>query len=115
MEGPMSRKLVLGSAVVVMALAAGCNRSQPQDDGPASPTPPAQPADNGAEEAEARLSDARTSQANLQQIGAAFNHNPSYVLGGYVDHDGKPILSWRVALLPALGEEKLFRNFKLNE
>jgi hypothetical protein len=29
--------------------------------------------------------------------------------------DGKPLLSWRVALLPLLGEDELFRQFKLNE
>lgn len=29
--------------------------------------------------------------------------------------DGKPLLSWRVALLPYLGEEELYHQFKLNE
>jgi hypothetical protein len=29
--------------------------------------------------------------------------------------DGKPLLSWRVHLLPRLGEEKLYRKFKLDE
>lgn len=29
--------------------------------------------------------------------------------------DGKPLLSWRVAILPYLGQEELFRKFKLNE
>ncbi|MCA9065278.1 MAG: DUF1559 domain-containing protein [Planctomycetaceae bacterium] len=29
--------------------------------------------------------------------------------------DGRPLLSWRVAILPLLGEEKLFRRFRLNE
>jgi hypothetical protein len=32
-----------------------------------------------------------------------------------VSKDGKALLSWRVLLLPYLGEEKLFRAFKLNE
>jgi hypothetical protein len=29
--------------------------------------------------------------------------------------DGKPLLSWRVHLLPRLGEEELYRRFRLNE
>lgn len=31
------------------------------------------------------------------------------------DADGNPLLSWRVALLPLLGEDDLFRQFKLDE
>ena len=29
--------------------------------------------------------------------------------------DGQPLLSWRVAILPSLGEEKLYKQFKLDE
>jgi hypothetical protein len=29
--------------------------------------------------------------------------------------DGKPLLSWRVVILPHLGEEELYKQFKLNE
>ena len=29
--------------------------------------------------------------------------------------DGKPLLSWRVAILPMIGEEELYRQFKLDE
>jgi hypothetical protein len=31
------------------------------------------------------------------------------------DPDGQPLLSWRVALLPFLGQEQLYRRFKLDE
>jgi hypothetical protein len=31
------------------------------------------------------------------------------------DRDGRPVLSWRVALLPFLGEETLYKSFKLDE
>lgn len=34
---------------------------------------------------------------------------------GYADKTGKPGLSWRVALLPHLGEDALFKQFKLDE
>ena len=55
---------------------------------------------------------------NLKQIGIAI-HNyhdvnekfPAY----FLTKDGKPGLSWRVALLPYLEEDKLFKQFKLDE
>lgn len=34
---------------------------------------------------------------------------------GYSDSEGKLILSWRVAILPALGENELFAQFRLDE
>ena len=53
----------------------------------------------------------------LKQIGFAmhnyhdtFNHLPIIT-----DKDGKPLLSWRVALLPQLEEETLYKEFKLDE
>jgi hypothetical protein len=55
----------------------------------------------------------------LRQIGIALhNYNDTYhrlppaVL---YDKAGKPLLSWRVLLLPFLEEEKLFQQFKLDE
>jgi prepilin-type processing-associated H-X9-DG protein len=64
---------------------------------------------------------ARRSQCinNLKQIGLAM-HNyhavyetlpPAATLGP----DGRPLLSWRVLLLPYLGEEALYQQFKLDE
>jgi hypothetical protein len=56
---------------------------------------------------------------NLKQIGLAL-HNyheaqkafpPAAIRGA----DGKPLLSWRVAILPYLGEESLYKEFKLDE
>jgi hypothetical protein len=37
---------------------------------------------------------------------------PPYAI---TDRQGKPLLSWRVAILPYLGEEELFRQFRLDE
>lgn len=55
----------------------------------------------------------------LQKIAAAFEayrakhgHYPPAAIYG---KDGTPLLSWRVALLPYLGEEQLFKEFKLDE
>lgn len=59
-----------------------------------------------------------TSQANLQQIGVGF-HNAHDALGvfpqGVADKSGKIGLSWRVALLPFIGEGNLYKQFKLDE
>jgi prepilin-type processing-associated H-X9-DG protein len=56
---------------------------------------------------------------NLKQIGLAFNlvhdaqgHFPTAAI---TDPGGKPLLSWRVAILPALGHDSLYRQFKLDE
>jgi hypothetical protein len=56
---------------------------------------------------------------NLKQIGIAF-HGHHDDTGGLppaaiTDRDGKPLLSWRVAILPYLGEHDLYREFKLDE
>jgi len=58
------------------------------------------------------------SQNNLKQIGLgihnyldANNHMPADIL----DKNGKPILSWRVAILPYIEQDNLYRNMKLDE
>lgn len=58
------------------------------------------------------------SQKNLRQIMLAMHeyHNAHQGLpGGFADKNGKPGLSWRVALLPQLGHEPLYKQFKLDE
>jgi hypothetical protein len=56
---------------------------------------------------------------NLKQLGTAlhayhdkFGHFPP---AASYDLQGKPLLSWRVHLLPFLGEDKLYQEFHLNE
>jgi hypothetical protein len=41
-----------------------------------------------------------------------FNRLPAAAI---VDKDGKPLLSWRVAILPYLEQEALYKQFKLDE
>jgi RNA polymerase sigma factor (sigma-70 family) len=61
----------------------------------------------------------RQSAENLKKIGIAF-HNyhdtlttlPARAIYG---KDGKPLLSWRVALLPYLDQQELYQQFKLDE
>jgi hypothetical protein len=63
--------------------------------------------------------DLKTSTNNLKQIVLAFHsHSKVYfnnLPGDILDKTGKPLLSWRVAILPFLDEEKLYKEFKLDE
>ena len=59
------------------------------------------------------------SQNNLKQIGLAM-HNYEAVHGvlppaAICDKKGKPLLSWRVAILPFIEQENLYKQFKLDE
>jgi Protein of unknown function (DUF1559) len=61
-------------------------------------------------------------QNNLKQLALAF-HNQASSLGGKCfftpdigkDQTGKPLLSWRVAILPYIEQDNLYRQFRLNE
>ena len=58
------------------------------------------------------------SQNNLKQIGLAFHsaHDAFNKLPDDIrDKDEKALLSWRVAILPFIEEEKLYKEFKLDE
>jgi type II secretory pathway pseudopilin PulG len=73
------------------------------------------PAVQAAREAARRMS----SSNNLKQIALAM-HNFHDVHGHFppsatFDEDGKPLLSWRVHLLPYLEEQALYKEFKLDE
>jgi hypothetical protein len=56
---------------------------------------------------------------NLKQIGLAM-HNwhavyKTFPAAAICDKQGKPLLSWRVAILPFVEEEKLWKQFKMDE
>lgn len=56
---------------------------------------------------------------NMMQIGLAF-HNyhdtyKSFPPAVVYSQDGKPLYSWRVLILPFLGEDRLYKQFKLDE
>jgi prepilin-type processing-associated H-X9-DG protein len=59
------------------------------------------------------------SQNNLKQIGLSFhNYNDTYgrlPAQAICDPNGKPLLSWRVAILPYIEQDQLYRQFKLDE
>src|SRR6202035_2688673 len=59
---------------------------------------------------------------NLKQIGLAMhNHHdatkafPPAGISGINDPNGKPLLSWRVAILPYVEQDALYRQFDLNQ
>src|SRR5262249_18311678 len=64
--------------------------------------------------------DRTISANNLKQIGLAmpnyhdaFRNLPPAGIDSVRDRDGKPILSWRVAILPFIEQEALYRQFDL--
>ncbi|WP_165251469.1 sigma-70 family RNA polymerase sigma factor, partial [Paludisphaera soli] len=79
--------------------------ADPPPEAPAAPPPDA---------------DARVKVANLQRILIALQDYPDRFEGRFpaaaiLGPDGRPNLSWRVALLPSLGEEELYNEFHLDE
>lgn len=67
---------------------------------------------------ERRSAQAQSSN-NLKQIALAMHNYHSahkgFPLPASLATDGKPLLSWRVAILPYLGEEDLYKKFHLDE
>lgn len=63
--------------------------------------------------------DAIACMSNLQRIAMALNayaaEHGTYPTPVVTDAAGKPLYSWRVLLLPYIGESSLHANFKLNE
>ena len=92
------RIMILAAAVLVADV---CHHRSRGEDGPRAP----------------RI-DIGLSQNNLKRIGIAFHnfHRANLSLPiDLVTAEGKPLLSWRVVILPYVGEDKLYKRFKLNE
>ncbi len=65
------------------------------------------------------IEDRRVSGIRLKQIGIAM-HNyhgnfNSFPAAAICDTNGKPLLSWRVSILPFIEQDHLYRQFKLDE
>jgi hypothetical protein len=62
--------------------------------------------------------DFKKAAENMKKIGLAFHnaHEQSgHLAHDIADKDGKPLLSWRVRILPYIEEAELFKAFKLDE
>src|SRR5262249_35154173 len=57
--------------------------------------------------------------AALRQLGAAFHKyegsHGRLPAAAILGKDGKPLLSWRVAILPFIGQDELYKQFHLDE
>jgi len=89
--------------------------SRPGAAAPAAPVPQAEPK---AAERNAGAAQRALSANNLKQIMLAmhnyhdaYGHFPTDIL----DKNGKPLLSWRVAILPYIEYDALYKQFKLDE
>jgi len=114
--------LVLSGAAALLAAPLPKSPSQSQA-GSGEPEPvepavdPAKAADDPALRATDTANRAR-SDDNLKMLGLALHkyHTANNRLPANVaDKDGKPLLSWRVQLLPYLDEVKLFKEIKVTE
>ena len=122
---------------VAFALAAipACKKKKPPEPDTPSPapapgtvTPPGTPNLGGGRDSNAPHSPIFSATAEAPMRAAAANSLKQILLAlhnfhdangalpaGYADATGKPGLSWRVAVLPYLEQDGLFRQFKLNE
>jgi RNA polymerase sigma factor (sigma-70 family) len=75
-------------------------------------TPPKQA---GEDEKAARRRSAESLKALITAMHEYHDVNGHFPPAAIYDKDGKALLSWRVLLLPYLGEEKLFKEFRLDE
>jgi hypothetical protein len=104
--------LALGVALALAAAGPPTTAADP-DPEPQNPTrdEPARPADRNAKTLAA-------TRANLAKIGQAFHdfHTANNCFPNDItDGKGKPLLNWRVAILPHIGHAKLYKEFKLDE
>src|SRR5262249_53399784 len=95
------------AGVLSALLLAGCGGQMAE--GPAPDKPKGQ---GGSREMPAEV---QKSQEKLKRVGAAFHKDQVSFPLGYATQDGRLSLSWRVALLPKLGYEDLFKRFHLYE
>jgi Protein of unknown function (DUF1559) len=84
-------------------------------------TPAAAPAQNpkGEPQRDPNIHPREHSIENLKKLGLAMHNfnsaNGSLPAAASYGKDGKPLLSWRVALLPYLGQKALYDQFKLDQ
>jgi RNA polymerase sigma factor (sigma-70 family) len=131
---PIKQAMAATAAIVLCALGTWAFSTAATPQAPseplavAPPTTPAKPVADPRPTPDAKAADARerasdpkqriVSINNLKQIvlaihnyAAAYDHLPQDIC----DKDGKPLLSWRVAILPYIEGDQLYKEFKLDE
>jgi hypothetical protein len=113
----------MATGVAVLARQGSPRQPAPGSEGPApKPTAtspaPAESAPDSEPTREAEL--IVRSGANLARIAAAIHayaeaRDWTFPTQAILGADGKPLLSWRVAILPYIGEKALYAQFKLDE
>jgi hypothetical protein len=121
---PLWRALFLLASMLIAAAAmsavAADDKSDPEPAGDGSVTPaidPAKVADNVFLKIQDNRNRAQSSN-NLKQIILAvhiYYDANGFLPGDILDKDGKPLLSWRVQLLPYVEQGELYKKFKLDE
>jgi hypothetical protein len=101
---------LLGAGVLGIAAATGGGKPT------ATQSKPDEKAPDGKEDVAALR---RQSKENLTKLGTAMHEyhavHDRFPPPALSDKDGKPLLSWRVLILPYLGHKDLYRQFKLDE
>jgi hypothetical protein len=111
------------AAALALAVGASASDADPEPlsktkDEAATPAIDLEKAKKDAKLADQASRNQKASTSNLRELGLAM-HN--YHAGmnrlpvDIKDRNGKSLLSWRVALLPYLGQKKLYEEFKLDE
>ena len=118
---PTVLKLSAASVALAAAVTAGVWAAGPPAQKPAAPPQPVPGGGRPAPAPAERVADAKQrlhGQNNLKQIVLAM-HNFLDVNGDLpadiTDKAGKPLLSWRVAILPYIEQDQLYKQFKLDE
>lgn len=111
--------MAVGGAWAASTGSAGPSVSLPATDAAAEPLA-AEPAVAANEPATRQANSAQRQRSlkNLKQILLAMhNYNDTYghLPANICDKDGKPLLSWRVAILPFLEQEALYKQFRLEQ
>ena len=121
MSGRLNNRMGAGAILIAVFLLAGGARAED-----APPTETVKPAATKPPKASlnpivrARQSARRAkSMNNMRQMLLAFliseNEKGALPAAFIADQDGKPLLSWRVAILPYLEEKELYDRFHLDE
>ena len=108
-----SKNILLATSSLVIAIllisVSACTSTNDQEEGDA----------NGESLNENVAVDRKTSLTNLRTLAIAMLNYESafgkFPANAIYSDDGKPLLSWRVAILPYIEEEKLFDQFHLDE